>query len=130
MLIKEMQTLIQAKRPPKGRPQTGAQRDIRPFWAARRVARKFGAARSGGELRRRNSLPPSILNQRVEAASGRRNPKRKTAARLSFFLEHRNTIDANWAKGEDSAVTNLYLDLQPIPTRCFRLAQPKDPKGV
>lgn len=46
------------------------------------------------------------------------------------FMEYRNTIDANWAKDEDSAFTNLYLDLQLIPTRRFRLAQPKDPKGV
>ena len=45
-------------------------------------------------------------------------------------VEYRNTIDANWAKDEDSAFTNLYLDLQLIPTRRFRLAQPKDPKGV
>lgn len=45
-------------------------------------------------------------------------------------MEYRNTIDANWAKDEDSAFTNLYLDLQLIPTRRFRLAQPKDPKGV
>lgn len=52
----------------------------------------------------------------------------RNASRLS--LEYRNTIDANWAKDEDSAFTNLYLDLQLIPTRRFRLAQPKDPKGV
>lgn len=45
-------------------------------------------------------------------------------------VEHRNTIDANWKKDEDSDFTNLYLDLQQIPTRRFRLAQPKDPKGV
>ena len=38
--------------------------------------------------------PPSLSRDGAEAASGRRNPKRRTALRLSFFLEHRNTIDA------------------------------------
>ena len=70
--------------------------------------------------------------------ASRYRPMEQKTALLSHFwpnvavsgMESRNTIDANWAKDEDSAFTNLYLDLQLIPTRRFRLAQPKDPKGV
>ena len=38
--------------------------------------------------RRRNSLPPSLLKERLEAASGGRDAKRKTSAekQMSFFL--------------------------------------------
>ena len=57
------------------------------FWPTPRMRRKFRAVKGGGELRRRNSLPPSILKLRMEAASGRRNPKRKDIQEdvLSFW---------------------------------------------
>ena len=55
--------------------------------------------------RRRNSLPPSILKLRMEAASGRRNPKRRTALRLSFFLVTRRGFEprTHCLKGSCSA---------------------------
>ena len=47
------------------------------FWIDETVAEKPKNGPSGPR-RRWNSFPPSILNQRVEAAFGGWNPKRKT----------------------------------------------------
>ena len=112
--------------------------------AARRAARQLRAQQST-----RKGHATSVKLHRVAAMSltdarrvavGKEEQRRECA--LTFEksrskrytacsdVEYRNTIDANWAKDEDSAFTNLYLDLQLIPTRRFRLAQPKDPKGV
>lgn len=77
--------------------------------------------------------PPSGTPAALKANMKKPRPYQAGAflcAAICGNMEYRNTIDANWAKDEDSAFTNLYLDLQLIPTRRFRLAQPKDPKGV
>ena len=55
----------------------------RPFWAAPRVRRKFGAAGGGGELRRANSFRPSIEIPKGGAALRAAEPKKKdTTAKL------------------------------------------------
>lgn len=64
--------------------QAIVKQNIRPFWAAPRVRRKFAAQR---RIAQGGLIPPEHFNhRRVEPPCGRRNPKRKTSAFADVFL--------------------------------------------
>ena len=71
--------------------------------------------------RRANSFRPSILNQRVEPPSGRRNPKRKTSAKqMSFFLVRLTGVEPVRPSGHK----HLKLASLPIPAQPHRAVSP------
>ena len=66
----------------------------RPFWAAPRIRRKFGAAGGGGELRRANSFRPSIEMPKGGADQRPAEPKTKgTTFVVPFVLAPRTGVE-------------------------------------